>query len=372
MKASVHLACLLLPSLVATGQAADPPGNKQVQWLLQRIESVEKENRMLNLRIRNQDSIAYCQVRQEIFVAFSGTPSLEFDFKNTTDKIAVTGLFTRLMQANNPSSDVLGFRFNDVILSACEKNFIMEIKDEKEKKRFGEVIGKIIGNPLVTSLANTNPVTSVVAAIITTVAGFSSPKLEVKADGNRIRGIDIENQDVVGKQQIQAFRNELQVYIDFYDALMISSNNYLNGLDQLSMKYYGLMQSVKTYRSGLYGSIGDRSGNILQQLSTLLPDPEQQILDFNLHLGNRRVLDALAEARNFPSLQQAVQEFQREYNHLLAKFLTDHAKVLLKAKEFPAGSVDPVRIDSLVADITSFLASQGDGNIIRAVDMNAQ
>ncbi|MFA4863544.1 MAG: hypothetical protein WC605_07220, partial [Bacteroidales bacterium] len=91
---------------------------KQLDELRSRIKILEKENDKLKSESRSNDSVAYCTLRYEIFEAFTNVSQLDFDFKNTADKIAVTGLFTKLMQANNPTSDILGFRFTEIIFSA--------------------------------------------------------------------------------------------------------------------------------------------------------------------------------------------------------------------------------------------------------------
>ena len=109
---------------------------KQVDELRSRVKTLEKENEVLKAEDWSNDSAEYHVLRSEIFEAVTNIPQLDFDFKNTADKIAVTGLFTKLMQANNPTSDILGFRFTEIIFSASEKHFKEVLKDERDKKRF--------------------------------------------------------------------------------------------------------------------------------------------------------------------------------------------------------------------------------------------
>jgi hypothetical protein len=236
---------------------------KQLDDLRSRIRSLEKENDQLKTGNRTGDSAEYASIRAEIFEAITNIPQLDFNFTNTTDKIAVTGLFTRLMQANNPSSDILGFRFSEIIFSACEKHFKDVLKDEKDKKRFSLVIGKIIDNPVVSSLANTNPVTSVVAAIISTIAGFTTNKVELEKEGGKIKDVSVEQQDAFENRNLAGFRKELQVYIDFYDALIVASSLYLKGLDDLKGKYANLANSVEDYKTSFYHELGLDEDNYL-------------------------------------------------------------------------------------------------------------
>jgi len=358
MRYLLRILTLALISPGLNGQATDDRGNIRSNQLVERIESIEKENRALSIKLRSKDSVDYCLIRHEIYEAFTGVPQLEYDFKSTSEKIAVTGLFTKLMQANNPSSDILGFRFNDIILEACNRHFLDSIAEKEEKRRFGSIIRKIIENPVVTSLANTNPVTSVVTAIISTVAGFTTAELTMEKEGNRIRDIDLKNREPVKEENIQAFREELQVYIDFYDAMINNSNHYLAGLDQLQQKYSSLMHSASNYKQWLISTLDTNGSNLLIQLAAFLPDPAKERIAFDHYLADTRVLTAYSVALKFHLVSESVTEFKKEHHQLLTKFLTDYVSTLKQSKQFPPGKVDPAKVDALVRDIEEFIENE--------------
>lgn len=348
----------VLARAIILGQPAATDLQKQVDELRSRIKSLEKENEVLKSENRANDSTVYCLLRSEIFEAFTNVSQLDFDFKNTTDKIAVTGLFTKLMQANNPTSDILGFRFSEIIFTASEKHFKDVLKNEGDKRRLSQVICKIIENPVVSSLANTNPVTSVVAAIISCVAGFTTSRAVVEKDGGRIKDITVEQQDVVDNRGISAFRNELKVYIDFYDALIIASREYMEGLDELNRKYAYLSQAVREYKTELYSGIGFNESSLLAQLAKTLPDPAIKGINFSCMIKDPRIRKSRALAGKYPVLQEAVSSFKKEYNTLLFNFLTHYIKTLKMAGEFPDRDIDKAKTDALIADIDSFINSQ--------------
>jgi len=331
---------------------------KQLDELRSRIKTLEKENDELKSENRSNDSVAYCILRSEIFEAFTKVSQIDFDFKNTADKIAVTGLFTKLMQANNPTSDILGFRFTEIIFSASEKHFKEALKDEKDKKRFSQVINKIIDNPVVSSLANTNPVTSVVSAIISIVASFTTSRAEVEKEGGRIKDVTVEQQDAFENREISAFRNELKVYIDFYDALIIASREYLEGLNELNRKYSYLIQSVVDYKTELYTELDFKESNLLMQLAKLLPDPAVKGINYSGIIHDPKIQKSQYLARKYPVLQQAVFDFKKEYNSSLYNFLSDYIRTLKTARNFPNGDIDKSKTDALVTDIETFINSQ--------------
>jgi hypothetical protein len=347
---------LLLSPVIQSQPGAEM--QKQLDELRSRIKSLEKENDILKDENRSNDSAVYCALRSEIFEAFTNMPQLDFDFKSTTDKIAVTGLFTKLMQANNPTSDILGFRFSEIIFSASEKHFKEVLKNEPDKKRFSQVISKIIDNPVVSSLANTNPVTSVVAAIISSIAGFTTSRVNLDKEGGRIKDVSIDQQDAFDNRSISAFRTELQVYIDFYDALIMASTEYLNGLEALNRKYAYLILSVKDYKTELYTDLDVKESNLLIKLSKLLPDPAIKGLDYNAVIHDPKIQKSLHLARKYPVLHQEVSDFKKEYNTLLFNFLSDYINTLKTAGDFPEGNIDKTKTGNLIKDIESFINSQ--------------
>jgi hypothetical protein len=358
MKPVVITSVLLLSSAVLSGQPDAADMQKQVNELRTRIKTLEKENCELKSESRSNDSVAYCILRSEIFEAFTNVSQLDFNFRNTADKIAVTGLFTKLMQANNPTSDILGFRFTEIIFSSSEKNFKNLLKDEKDKKRFSQVVCKVIDNPVVSALANTNPVTSVVSSIISVVAGFTTSRAEVEKEGGKIKSVTVDQKDAFENKGITAFRNELKVYIDFYDALIITSNEYLEGLNQLERKYSYLIQSVIDYKADLYNGLDFNESRLLMQLAKLLPDVSTSGLNFNNIIHDPKIQKSQQLARKYPILKQAVISFKKEYNTLLFNFLSNYITTLKTARDFPDSDIDKAKTDELINDIEAFIDSQ--------------
>jgi hypothetical protein len=338
------------------------PGNGSLQKQLNELKSfcndLQSESSILKSQLRSKDSLTYARMRMEIFEAFNNSRKINFDFLNTTDKIAVTGLFTKLLQANNPTSDILGFRFNETIIKASEKYFKSELKSEKEKLRFGQIVYKLVNNPVISTLANTNPITSVTAAIINTVAGFSTTSVEVEKEGSKIKNISTSTQDAFSQKNIEAFRVELQPYINFYDALNISSAKYMLGLDQINQKYLYLKGKVDSYKHELYSSIQISDTNTLMKLTTILPDPASDRIDHGKCLRDPRIQQCFAIAAKLPVLEQSVKDFRREYDQTLLTFLKEYVSALISAKKLPASSLDQSKIDSLIKDIESFIKSE--------------
>ena len=157
---------------------------------------------------------------------------------------------------------------------------------------------------------------------------------------------------------IAAFRNELQVYIDFYDALIIASKEYLEGLNQLDRKYSYLIQSVTDYKYELYNGLDFNESKMLMQLAKLLPDASAKGFNFSEIIHDPKIQKSQQLARKYPILKQAVISFKKEYNTLLFNFLSEYIKILKTAKDFPGSDIDKTKTDKLVNDIESFINSQ--------------
>jgi hypothetical protein len=304
-----------------------------------------------------QDSIFYFQLRMKIYEAFNDARNINFNFMNTTDKIAVTGLFTKLLQANNPTSEILGFRFHETIIKATEKHLQKELPVQ-EKKRFAKVVTKLVNNPVISTLANTNPITSVTAAIISTVAAYSTTTVEVEKDGNRIKDISATTSDAFNQEAIEAFRAELQPYITFYDALNVASAKYLAGLGSINHQFISLKEDVESNKSLLYSTLQINDTNTLIKLAALLPDPASGNLDYPKYLNDPSLMKCSQVASRLSVIQESVKEFRLEYDQNLLMFLKEYSIVLESSKKLPATSLDHSKIDEMIRDINLFINNE--------------
>jgi len=357
-KSFLILSSVLLLTIATQSQPVAEDLQQQLDELKARIRYLEKENEALKANNKSSDSTVYCEMRDKVFEAFTNVSQLDFEFKNTASKIAVAGLFTKLIQASNPTSDILGFRFTEIIYSAVSKHFMASLKDDQDKRRFSQVISKIVDNPVVSSLANTNPVTSVVASIISSIAGFSTSKVELEKDGMKIKDVYVDQQDAFDNRSVNAFRTELQGYIDFYDAMIITSTEFLKGIEYLDGKYAYLIQYIKEYKDELYSGIDIRESHVLIKLSNLLPDPSLENLDYGLMIQDDRIRKCAAMAEKYPALQQSVNELKKDYNKLLLKFLSDFIRILESARNFPDKDIDKTKTGQLIHDIEYFIEIQ--------------
>ena len=355
MKALFFLVLIFSLHLGGIAQNGLPENTRHTKDILQRIEWIEKENTSLKSLLRSRDSLRYSEVRNDILKAYAMLPLLQSDFHATADKIAVTSLFTKLIQANNPTSDILGFRFSDVIYTTCEKHFLNKIRNEKEKKRFGQIIQKIIQNPIFSSLLNSTPVTSIIGSIISVIASFSSPSLEISKNGNRVDNVEISQHDVFNQEDIESFKQDLQVYIDFYEALSQASGQYIAGIASLDLRKEELQQRISNTKTALNVSLASTCGPPDTSLIRLLPDPRLVTTDFLKYLYEPWVQQAYKEALKISGLQGAVSDYKKDYQKLLMRYLERFLEILQMTRGFPGEVAENDRLDALKKDIREYM-----------------
>ncbi|MDX9906429.1 MAG: hypothetical protein RBS55_07580 [Bacteroidales bacterium] len=358
MKKLAITVAILIVSFTSGGQQGNSELQKQVDELMARVKQLEKESLVIKAGNKTEDSLDYALCRAEIYKIFMHLQKLDGDFQHTSDKIAVTGLFSKLIEAGNPTSDILGFRFTDVIMTSVDKHFIQYLKDEKDKKRLINVIGKIMDNPVVTGLANTNPVTSVIASVIHVVSDFSTTSVELKKTSGKVTGAGVTEQDVFDNPSIKNFRASLQTYIDFYDVLSQITSEFVKNLDDLNKEYNTLNVRITIFKSDLYKTLNINDDNMLLRLSQALPDPTAGQVSKNIMVIRAVVTDCYRFSDRFAVLREDADEYELQYKNLLYSFLDDYIKTLGLINDFPDTNIDKSRARELSDEIKSYIKSR--------------
>ena len=180
---------------------------------------------------------------------------------------------------------------------------------------------------------------------------------------NKVKDVSCSTYDAFSQKNIEAFRSELQPYINFYDALNIASFRYLSGLENINQHYNYLKGNVEEYKKQLFSSLSISDTNTLIHLATILPDPASRNIDFASLLCNPGIQTCDGIARKLPSVQLLVKDFRREYEQLLFSFLREYINALQSAKKLPATSIDQAKIDGLISDIESFIKTEMTNNL---------
>lgn len=327
-----------------------------------KISRIEKQFYTLKKDISLRDSLEYTRVKFSIVNAIEKAPKLEFDFKKTTQRIEDIGLLSQLTKANNPTEDILGSSFVEVVMATANKHLTSGM-DVRDTPRFTEILSKIIKNPIVTSVLASNPITNIVSSITNAAASFftSNPIAE------RGKQLWIETKNIISEEKLKSFNSELLPYIGFYDNMAKTTNKYQYAVEQLQNKYSFLNENAKGYNQKLLTALNIKHSDAVpltvqtEPIFALTTD-EMGFKNYSFSVKNSKVIAALPIADEYKIIETQVRDFQNDYNEILKTFLYETAVLLDEAKAIPlAKKLDTRKIDNLVENLLQF----SDGLITR-------
>lgn len=320
----------------------------------ERIRLLEAENKRLLAENQQTSSMLYAadlaeyqEIRNEIRYVFSKADRLDADVENGILRFETHSLFNDLLQANNPQSSVLGFRFNKVLEDAALASFA-KINDKDPKKRFTEddqkrfkaVVNNVLSNPFVSTVIQTNPIASMASTIVSVAVNFTTNNSK-----------SLEN-NAVDAQAIENFKRKLDGYIQFYDKLLMTSMRYQMGLDRVKNKYDFLNKSKKGFMQQLKTDLGINSDNYLYELDRILPEKPSKPRELMM---SQQVRKAMETARKYQALRQQTDDFIYECNMLFRDFLTENINVLQTARTLPdQNNISQAKVDELIKRIEQF------------------
>ncbi len=332
---------------------------KQVLDLEKKVLLLQKNDSLLRKSINIEDSLSFYMIRNSIINAVDNAPKLSFDFNKVIEDIEKDELWTKLVDANNPSSDILGSSFVEVVTKAAETHFLNAL-ERKDKIRFTDIVTKIIKNPIISSVLKSNPITSIVASITNSASDFFSNTVT----GTKISNLAIDTKNVFDQAKLDAFNKELAPYIHFYDEMIFASENYNQGLMKLKAKNIFLTNDITNYNNDLLKTLGINSGTSTPK-STQANDmfklthdkygfPEYKKITSKSNIKNTKII-----ADKMIVYQIQVKDFKDEYTELLENYLNTNVDLLNKAKNISLSKgFDTNKIDKLITSINSFISKR--------------
>jgi predicted ester cyclase len=351
---------------------------EEIDNLKEQVAILQKKDFSLRKSINQNDSITFISFRNTIINAVDKSPKLEFDFSKIVSDIEKDELWTDLVNANNPSSDILGASFTDVVTKAAEKHFLNSLP-KKSKPRFMDIVNKIVKNPIVSSILNSNPVTSVVASITNSASEFFSSSVS----GRKISKLVVDTENVFDQKKLEEFNKELAPYIEFYDGMILINDNYEKGLKSLQKKYNFLKDDIMNYNLNLLISLGinlQTSTPISTQANNKF-DVTKDIYglnDYRKVLNDQNIKSGKEIADNYIVYQIQVKNFKDEYNSLLETYLKENVRLLANAKGIVlTKGFNPSDIDSLIAKIENYVSKntvdgKGDKDAFDKMKINSE
>jgi len=323
-----------------------------------KLKEISEQFQILKQQISSEDSLQFIKTKYTILNSIQNGPKLEFDFNRVKEKIQLSAIFTKIGKANNPTDDILGVSFVDVVSKAAETHLLNSLPSA-DRPRFSEIVDKIIKNPIIGSLLNSNPVTSVVASITNSAVNYFNSKIS----GTKFDNAAIETKNLFDQNKLENFNLELAPYISFYDKMLLNSDKYVFGLEQLDKKYSFLNSSVENYNNRLYTTLG-----ILQNTGIPLSSQVEKIFsvtkdnygfyEYKKVLNKDNITISRQIAEEYLILNSQVLSFKNDYHELLKSYLFETVRLLNEAKSMKLSQgFNKTKIDGLIIEITNYILS---------------
>lgn len=320
---------------------------KQLEELRNQISGLLVENK--NFR---DDEIARQRTSfEQIYFAITSVAEkgdlVQFKFDSVIKGIKADQLMIKLSEVNNPSASVLGFNFFAVINKACEEHLLSELPEE-QKVTFREFINRIVNNPIIKAVLNSNPVTKMVSSVIDRVDTFMSTEVAKKG-----KEIVTKMKHVIQEKKVTNFYNSLKKYIDFYDALLEASSQYKTAVENVLIKYKGLQNEYSGYYNKFIETLGlDKNKDLVPQLNTMFKiHVVHTSQNYSEIIENEKIKAGFELADKFKIFQQTVALIKADYNAVLIKYLEANALALETSKSFSDDSIDKSETTKIIAEI---------------------
>ena len=340
----------------------------EMQRLLEKVELTNKQSMELFKR-------EYDEMYNNISSALEVSDLISEVYESIDADITQALIYNKLAELNSPTSEALGFKFTDIILQQAVAIFDVPEQPQKQKGKFLKVVEKITGNPIVSAVSKEIPFVGLVRSVVTAASAlFTKPdvSVEIKKTGKKVdvKTINPEELEFESKE-IQAFVDQMQPYISFYEKLQQSNITFEIKVLDLQSRYNNLPELIEEYEHNLHTELGIIKGlPFVQKMNTLNSQFEytnhsQDDFDFFKIIMKKNLINANNTAKQLVSIVFQLECFYAEYAKIVAdNFSTNIDLLENEARQLPEAKAE--KIDHLI----SFLKSNVDKVIENKFERN--
>jgi hypothetical protein len=307
-----------------------------------RIKNLEIIVQSLQNKQRSFDKRNYSITRENLIIAVELSEQLSSVYKYVEGDVKTADIYNKLNRLNNPTSDILGFKFSDIIISKANDIFkTPEFRDvpEKKKSKFLSVLEKITNNPISSVIQSVFPITGTVRSVITAAASFfSEPSVELNVvkSGGKVTDIgvkDVKGDNGLDNKFIEAYVQSLQPYLSFYESLEYSNLQFELATEELLKRYKNLPYFIKSLEEELNNkldfannkiAIGQKTSEI-DRLSEFSQSSATDF-DFTRFTSKENIIEANNIAKQIGMAGVELENFYSEFTKIVNdKFNSDKA-----------------------------------------------
>ena len=315
------------------------------------------ENNKLKSRELERLSKEWRKVYKKLASAVEGGDKLQNKYLNLKQKMKDQGLLIELTQANNPTSEMIGFNLFEVVQRSIISNFQDVFEVEEHKALLLKVVERVVKNPILKAVVSTNPIANVLGNVVESVSNFVTTKIMVgkpKHIANEIRKANLE-------ERLQRFTDSMSIYIDFYQNLNSAADRYKIEKLALQKEVDVYAKEISTFYSDYLTDLNItylEDQNLLQ-LKEKTDIPKQITIEgISKVLYDEHLQKGYRKALKYSGFKRKMKDWEKKYQSILHSFLNSYLENLEEAKSnFESGSVDLPTLEKLIKKIEDHIES---------------
>ena len=256
-------------------------------------------------------------------------------------------LYKKLIDINNPTSEVLGFQLIDVINKTLDENItaLINLAEGDRKRLRGQVSGIFEG------LKRTFPPLQLITSCFSTISSFSTYKARVERFTRKTDSIIVDVMNPISQEVIGKMSGHLQPYILFYNELNKVNSSFENALYQHEVEYRDYIEEVLSLKETIEKKV-NLGESISEQVISMfdLTNSSAQNFDFKSKLENETVKELAGQCMNIFELVDRYKKFTNDFVTIQDDFYRNNLNMLTtKAKNLPYKDV--AKIDQLTTEL---------------------
>ena len=255
-------------------------------------------------------------------------------------------LYKKLIDVNNPSSDILGFQLLDVLINTLENNIsLLPIMDHEKSRLKGQV-----GN-LFEGLKKMVPPLQIITSCVSLVSSFNTYKPRIEKLSRKADSLVVDVTNPVTKEVMQKITSQLQPYILFYTELDRTNAAFENALYQHEIQYRDYIEELNNLKEIIEKKI-NLNESIGEQINTVFDITNSSAQDFNYKekLNNDTVKELVGNCVSVYEMVDRYKKFTNDFIVIEDDFYKNNILILQNiARNLPYK--DTAKIDALIAEL---------------------
>ena len=255
-------------------------------------------------------------------------------------------LYKKLIDINNPTSEVLGFQLMDVITKILDENISVLPILTQEKSRLKGMLGNLFEG-----LKRTFPPLQIITSAFSSISSFTTFQPRIEKLSRKADSIVMDITNPITAPIIKKMNEQLIPYIDFYTELNRTNSVFENALYQHGVQYRDYVEEVKNLKEtiekkvNLNESIGNQINDIFNISNSSMPD-----FNYKVKLNNDTIKELVGNCISIYDLVDRYKKFSNDFLTIQDDFYKNNIAILAnKAKKLPYK--DDGKIDQLITDM---------------------